>query len=133
MTQMAANVGMTYTIMRGTWTFAPQAQLSAHAHHLRFFQRERSIRVQSELRKRNSQRTSFSVGGYIDRTFATSVGAFRPYVRAYYFLDNGSSKDLLANFVLDNANGSSTPLSLSMAEPDRRYGTAEVGLDSAGR
>ena len=127
-TQTGANVGMTYTIMRGTWTFAPQAQLSLLHTNYDSFQETGPSEFNLSYAKRNSQTTSFSFGGYVDRTFATSVGAFRPYVRAYYFLDNGSSKDLLANFVLDNANGSSTPLSLSMAEPDRRYGTAEVGL-----
>ena len=126
--QAAANFGVTYTFMRGTWTFAPQAQLSIlHTTYDAFREQGPSeFNLSYDERKGNS--TSVSAGGYIDRTFATSVGAFRPYVRAYYFADSGSSGDLLSRFVLSDANGSQTPIALSMQEPDRRYGTAEFGL-----
>ncbi len=125
--QTGANIGLTWTLMRGTWTFAPQAQLSVlHTNYDAFSERGPSeFNLSYESRTSNS--TSFSVGSYIDRSFATSVGAFRPYLRAFLFADSGSSNDLLTHFVLDGANGS-TPLALSMEEPDRRYGTAELGL-----
>src|SRR5690606_6795208 len=127
-TQTGANFGVTYTFMRGTWTIAPQAQISVlHNTYDAFSERGPSaFNLSFDERKSNS--TSFSAGGYVDRTFATSVGAFRPYVRAYYFADSGSSSDLLSRFVRNDADGSATPIALSMQEPDRRYGTAELGL-----
>jgi outer membrane autotransporter protein len=127
-TQTGANFSVTYTFMRGTWTIAPQAQISVlHNTYDAFSERGPSaFNLSFDERKSNS--TSFSAGGYVDRTFATSVGAFRPYVRAYYFADSGSSSDLLSRFVRNDADGSATPIALSMQEPDRRYGTAELGL-----
>ena len=126
--QTGANIGVTYTIMRDTWTFAPQAQLSLLRTNYDAFQESGPSEFNLSYAERNGNSTSFSFGSYVDRTFATSVGAFRPYLRAYYFLDSDGSKDLLTRFVREDANGGATALSLSMAEPDRRYGTAELGL-----
>lgn len=125
--QTGANLGLTWTIMRGTWTFAPQAQLSVLRTVYDAFQESGPSEFNLRYAERQGKSTSFSIGSYIDRSFATSVGAFRPYLRAYFFADSGSSKDLLTSFVLDGGNGQ-TPLALSMDEPDRRYGTAELGL-----
>lgn len=126
--QVGGNFGVTYTIMRGTWTIAPQAQLSVLRTDYDAFSETGPSEFNLNYADRKGNSTSFSVGSYFDRTFATSVGAFRPYLRAYYFADSGSSKDLLTSFVLNRADGGQTPLSLSMEEPDRRYGTAELGL-----
>ncbi len=127
-TQLGANLGVTYTIMRGTWTIAPQAQLSVLRTDYDAFRETGPSDFNLSYADRKGNSTSFSIGSYFDRTFATSVGAFRPYLRAYYFADSGSSKDLLTSFVLDRVDGGQTPLSLTMEEPDRRYGTAELGL-----
>ncbi len=126
--QLAANFGVTYTIMRGTWTFAPQAQLSVLKTTYDAFSEHGPSEFNLSYDERKGRGTSFSLGGYVDRAFATSVGAFRPYIRAYYFADSGTSKDLLSRFVLNDANGGQTAVALSMQEPDRRYGTAEFGL-----
>ncbi len=126
-TQTGANIGLTWTLMRGTWTFAPQAQLSVLRTNYDAFIESGPSAFNLSYADRQGNSTSFSLGSYIDRSFATSVGAFRPYLRAYIFADSGSSGDLLTRFALDGANGQ-TPLSLSMQEPDRRYGTAELGL-----
>ncbi len=126
-TQTGANLGLTWTFMRGTWTFAPQAQLSVLRTNYDAFDERGPSEFNLSYQNRKSNSTSFSVGSYIDRSFATSVGAFRPYLRAYIFADSGSSNDLLTRFVLEGASGQ-TPLALSMQEPDRRYGTAELGL-----
>jgi outer membrane autotransporter protein len=126
-TQSGANIGLTWTLMRGTWTFAPQAQLSVLRTNYDAFVERGPSAFNLSYADRQGNSTSFSVGSYIDRSFATSVGAFRPYLRAYLFADSGSSNDLLTRFVLDGTNGQ-TPLSISMQEPDRRYGTAELGL-----
>ncbi|HET9033634.1 MAG TPA: autotransporter outer membrane beta-barrel domain-containing protein [Dokdonella sp.] len=126
--QLGANFGVTYTIMRGTWTIAPQAQLSVLRTDYDSFTETGPSEFNLSYSDRKANSTSFSVGSYFDRTFATSVGAFRPYLRAYFFADSGSSKDLLASFARNNIDGTQTPLSLSMEEPDRRYGTAELGL-----
>ncbi|MEO7936512.1 MAG: autotransporter outer membrane beta-barrel domain-containing protein [Dokdonella sp.] len=126
--QFGTNIGLTYTIMRGTWTIAPQAQLSVLRTNYDAFTETGPSEFNLSYADRNQRSTSFSVGSYFDRSFATSVGAFRPYLRAYYFADSGKSKDLLASFALAGQDGLQTPLSISMQEPDRRYGTAELGL-----
>ncbi|MBL0164086.1 MAG: autotransporter outer membrane beta-barrel domain-containing protein [Xanthomonadales bacterium] len=126
--QTAANVGLTYTIMRGTWTFAPQAQLSVMHTSYDAFRERGPSEFNLSYAERKANGTSLSVGSYVDRTFATSVGTFRPYGRAYFFADSGSSNDLISRFVLNDADGDQTPLTLPMQEPDRRYGTAELGL-----
>jgi outer membrane autotransporter protein len=126
--QLGANIGLTYTIMRGTWTFAPQAQLSFLRSKFDAFTETGPSDFNLSYQDRSSNSRSFSVGTYVDRAFATTVGAFRPYLRAYFFADSGSSKDLISNFALDGASGSQTPIALSIQEPDRRYGTAELGL-----
>lgn len=126
--QYGANFGVTYTIMRGTWTIAPQAQFSVLRTTYDAFRERGPSEFNLSYQERRSNSQSFSVGSYFDRTFATSVGAFRPYLRAFYFADSGSSKDLLSTFVLAGSDGGQQPLSISMQEPDRRYGTAEVGL-----
>jgi hypothetical protein len=111
--------------MRGTWTIAPQAQISVPHNTYDAFS-SAALRIQPELRRAQSSNV-VSAGGYVDRTFATR-SVLRPYVRAYYFADSGSSSDLLSRFVRNDADGSATPIALSMQEPDRRYGTAELGL-----
>lgn len=126
--QYGANLGLTYTIMRGTWTIAPQAQYSVLRTTYKAFRERGPSDFNLSYAERRSNSQSFSVGSYFDRSFATSVGAFRPYLRAFYFADSGTSKDLLTSFVLAGSDGSQEPLSLSMQEPDRRYGTAEIGL-----
>ena len=126
--QFGGSLGVTWTIMREAWTIAPQAQISLLRTEYDAFEESGPSAFNLGYRERSSNSTSFSVGSYVDRTFATTVGAFRPYARAFYFSDSGSSKDLLADFVLAGASGSNTPVQLSMNEPDRRYGSAEIGL-----
>lgn len=127
--QYGINLGITYTIMHGTWTFAPQAQFSyLHTNYDSFEETGPSDFNLGYLSRSNSGQI-LSIGGYLDRTYATSVGAFRPYLRAFYFADNnGSSKDLQSYFLTEGVNGSQVPLILSMQEADNRYGTAEIGL-----
>ncbi|MGB0133546.1 autotransporter outer membrane beta-barrel domain-containing protein [Dokdonella sp.] len=127
--QYGVNFGVTYTIMRGTWTFAPQAQISYLRTEYDAFQETGPSEFNLSYLSRSNSGQVFSIGGYFDKTFATSVGAFRPYLRAFYFADNsGSAKDLQSVFVTPGTDGNQVPLSLSMVEPDSRYGTAEVGL-----
>jgi outer membrane autotransporter protein len=126
--QYGANFGVTYTIMRNTWTIAPQAQISLLRTTYEAFQERGPSEFNLSYDERRNNSRSFSVGGYFDRSFATSVGAFRPYLRAFYFADSGSTPDLITQFVLAGSDGSQVPLSIDMQEPDRRYGTAELGL-----
>ena len=126
--QFGANFGITYTIMRNTWTIAPQAQISVLRTTYEAFQERGPSEFNLRYDERRNNSRSFSVGGYFDRSFATSVGAFRPYLRAFYFADGGSSPDLITQFVLAGSDGGQVPLSIDMQEPDRRYGTAELGL-----
>lgn len=127
--QYGFNLGMTYTIMKGAWTIAPQAQFSYLHTDYDAFQETGPSEFNLSYLSRSNDGQIFSIGGYLDRTFATTVGAFRPYLRAFFYADNsGSSKDLESYFVTPGADGSQVPLSLSMLEPDNRYGTAELGL-----
>ncbi len=126
--QYSGSLGMTWTYMRDTWTFAPQAQFSMLRTVYEAFRETGPSEFNLRYNERRGTGNSLSVGTYVDRAFATSVGAFRPYGRFLYFADRGKSKDLLAEFVLPNDNGSHTPISFSMNEPDRRYGTGELGL-----
>lgn len=126
--QYGANLGMTWTIMRDTWTFAPQVQVSTTRTEYEAFEEAGPSEFNLAYRERRGTGHSLSLGTYIDRTFATRVGAFRPYGRAFYFADRGASKDLLAEFVLAGDDGARTPVALTMNTPDRRYGTGELGL-----
>ena len=126
--QYGANFGVTYTIMRDTWTIAPQAQISFMRTTYDAFSETGPSEFNLRYDERTNSSRSLSVGSHFDRTFATSVGAFRPYLRAFYFADSGSSPDLLATFALADPDDGVTPLAISMQEPDRRYGTAEIGL-----
>jgi outer membrane autotransporter protein len=126
--QYGFSFGVTYTIMHGTWTIAPQAQFALVRTRYEAFQETGPSDFNLRYEERNNNNRSLSVGAYVDRTFATSVGAFRPYLRAYYFADNGASNDLITSFVQANDDGGNETLTLSMIEPDNRYGTAEMGL-----
>jgi uncharacterized protein YhjY with autotransporter beta-barrel domain len=127
-TQRSGSVGATWTVMRDTWTFAPQAQFSMLRTVYDAFSETGPSEFNLRYGERSGKAHSFSFGSYVDRTYATSVGAFRPYGRLLYFIDSGKSKDLLAEFVLANQNGTNTPISFEMNVPDQRYGTAELGL-----
>ena len=126
--QFGGSLGITWTIMREAWTIAPQAQVSMIRTTYDAFAERGPSAFNLGYRERRSDGHSLSVGSYFDRTFATSVGAFRPYARAFWFADSGSSKDLLADFLQTGSGATQTPLRLSMEEGDRRYGSGEVGL-----
>jgi outer membrane autotransporter protein len=127
--QLTGSIGLTYTIMQGTWTFAPQAQiLYLHSAYGAFAEAGPSAFNLVYPQQRSNGR-SLSAGIYIDKTYATTVGAFRPYTRVLYYADSGGTPpDLFASFLAPNADGSHTQLRLVMAEPDRRYATLELGL-----
>lgn len=129
--QSGANIGATWTIMRNTWTFAPQVQLSTTRTEYEAFAEVGPSSFNLAYSERRATGHSLSFGTYIDRTFATTVGAFRPYGRAFYFADRGASKDLLAEFVSAGDDGKRTPIAMTMNVPDRRYGTGEIGLGFA--
>ncbi len=126
--QFGASFGVTWTIMREAWTIAPQAQFSTLRTTYDAFSERGPSQFNLGYRERSQNGRSLSIGSYLDRTFATSVGAFRPYARAFYYADSGSSKDLLADFLEIGDSGAAIPLRLSMEESDRRYGSGEIGL-----
>ena len=126
--QVAGSLGVTWTVMRGVWTIAPQAQLALVRTDYGAFAESGPSAFNLEYAKQQRSGRSFSAGSYVDRTFATRVGAFRPYVRAFFYADSGSSKDLVASFALANDDGSHTAFRLPMQESDSRYGSAEIGL-----
>ena len=126
--QRGGSVGVTYTIMHNAWTLAPQVQVSMLRTDYAAFTETGPSPFNLGYRERHGESRSVSAGAYGDHAFATAIGAFRPYGRAFYYADRGPSKDLLADFVLANDDGTRTPLRLSMNEPDRRYATGELGL-----
>lgn len=128
-TQHSASVGMTWTYMREAWTIAPQAQWTGMRTEYDAFRETGPSSFNLDYRARQRSSWSISVGSHVDRTFATSIGAFRPYVRGFWYVDGGGPvRDLLAEFALPNVDGSHTALSLSMNEADTRYASGEVGL-----
>ncbi|MGA9421495.1 MAG: autotransporter outer membrane beta-barrel domain-containing protein [Rhodanobacteraceae bacterium] len=127
--QFTGSVGLTYTIIRNVWTFAPQAQLLYIRSDYSAFSETGPSAFNLDYAKRSDNGTSFSAGIYVDRSFATTLGAFRPYSRLLYYADSGGSPDdLFASFVVPNLDGSHTSLRLAMAKPDSRYGTIELGM-----
>ncbi len=126
--QLSSSFGVTYTIMRGTWTFSPQAQILYLRSDFDAFAEAGPSAFNLAYPTRSSNGTSLSAGMYVDKAFATKIGAFRPYSRLLYYSDNGSAPDLFANFVAPNLDGSHTTLRLTTAQPDRHYGTIEFGL-----
>ncbi len=126
--QVAGSLGVTWTFMRGVWTIAPQAQLALVRTDYAAFTETGPSTFNLDYASQERNGRSFSIGSYLDRTFATGVGAFRPYLRAFLYADSGSSKDLVTRFALANDDGSHTSFRLPMAEPDRHYGSAELGL-----
>lgn len=126
--QRGGSLGVTYTIMHDAWTIAPQLQVSALRTDYAAFRETGPSPFNLGYRERHGKSRSVSAGAYVDHAYATAIGAFRPYGRAFYYADSGPSKDLLADFVLANDDGTHTALRLSMNEPDRRYATGELGL-----
>jgi outer membrane autotransporter protein len=127
--QFDASLGLTWTFMHEAWTFAPQIQYLYLSSHYSAFTEQGPSAFNLSYDKRDDNGTSLSAGIYVDRTFATSVGAFRPYTRLLYYADSGGSPDdLFASFLLPNDDGSHTPVRLKMAGADDRYGTIELGL-----
>ncbi len=126
--QLSTSLGVTYTIMRGTWTFSPQAQVMYLHSNFDAFSESGPSSFNLAYPGRSSNGTSLSAGVYVDKAFATTIGAFRPYSRLLYYSDRGSTPDLFANFVAPNADGSHTSLRLTTQQPDRLYGTIEIGL-----
>ncbi|MGA8277973.1 MAG: autotransporter outer membrane beta-barrel domain-containing protein [Rhodanobacteraceae bacterium] len=127
--QFTGSIGLTYTIIRNVWTFAPQAQLLYVRSRYSAFSETGPSAFNLDYAKRNDHGTSFSAGIYVDRSFATTLGAFRPYSRLLYYADGGGTpEDLFASFVAPNIDGSHTTLRLAMAKPDSRYGTIELGM-----
>lgn len=126
--QVTASLGATWTIMRQAWTIAPQAQFSLIRTDYDAFTETGPSDFNLSYAKRSGNARSFSFGSYFDRTFATSVGAFRPYLRTLWYVDSDSARDLVASFAQANDDGTRTPISLGMDAPDRRYGSAEIGL-----
>ncbi|MGA9341646.1 MAG: autotransporter domain-containing protein [Rhodanobacteraceae bacterium] len=127
--QLDASIGLTYTIIHEAWTFAPQAQyLYLKSDYSAFSERGPSA-FNLDYQSMHDNGGSLSAGIYVDRTFATTVGAFRPYSRLLYYADSGGvPDDLFATFQLPNTDGSHTPIRLITSQPDRRYGTVELGM-----
>ncbi len=126
--QLSTSLGVTYTIMRGTWTFSPQAQVLYLRSDFDAFAESGPSSFNLAYPDRSSNGTSLSAGVYVDKAFATTIGAFRPYSRLLYYSDRGSTPDLFANFVTPNPDGGHTSLRLTTEQPDRLYGTIEIGL-----
>lgn len=129
--QVSGSLGLTWTFMREAWTIAPQAQLSLMRTTYDAFRETGPSTFNLDYARRTANSRSFSFGAYVDRAYATSIGTFRPYGRAFWYLENGSTKDLIAEFAFANPDGSHTPLRLSTYEADGSYGSVELGVGLA--
>lgn len=123
--QLAASIGATWNLRRGDWTFAPQAQYQFIKADVDGFQETGSSLFLVRYGSQHIVTRSLSAGVYTDVTAATNIGTFRPYARVLFYADAGTGvRNLAASFV----SGSQAIEGLVINEPDRSYGTAEVGL-----
>ncbi len=132
--QLSGGIGVSW-IHRGggdekAWTFMPQAQYQfVHTEIDGFVEhgcQQGSGTANYCLRfpEQNQVTRSLSMGAYLDRIFAKEQGVFRPYARALFFVDSGTGVRMLsAQFVT-----SAVPIRVLVDEPDRRYGTIELGM-----
>ena len=123
--QISAAIGASWQFQDGIWSLAPTVQYEWIRSRVDAFQEDGSSLFRLRYERQNLSTRSLSGGVYGDLTFATEVGTFRPYGRALWYLDNGTGAyNLLAQFV----EGGSPINSVVLTEPDRRYGTIELGF-----
>ena len=124
--QVSGAFGVSWNFQRNAWTLAPTAQFQFLSTDVDAFSERGDSVFLLRYAKQSIDTRSLSTGVYADYTSATSMGAFRPYGRLLWYADGGTgSRNLIANFISDGTSVDS----LKVAEPDRRYGTAELGLN----
>jgi uncharacterized protein YhjY with autotransporter beta-barrel domain len=116
---------LTWSVQRDAWTFAPTAQYQFISADIDGFSESGDSIYLLRYGKQHIITRSLSAGLYVDFTDATAVGTFRPYSRILWYADSGTgSRNLIANFLSDGTAFND----VQVAEPDRNYGTAELGL-----
>lgn len=124
--QVSGAFGMSWNLQRNAWTFAPTAQFQFLSTDIDPFSEQSDSLFRLRYAEQHIVTRSLSAGIYTDYTSATGVGAFRPYGRLLWYADSGTgSRNLVANFI----NDGTVVDGVKIAEPDRRYVTAELGLN----
>ncbi len=125
--QVSGSLGVSWYFQRDIWTFAPTLQYEFLRTHIDAFEEDGQSLFRLGFAEENLRTRSLSAGFSGDVTLATEVGTFRPYLRTLWYADSGTgAANILAYFV---EGGQATPMhAVVMAEPDRSYGTVELGL-----
>lgn len=123
--QISGSIGASWYFQGDVWTLAPTLQYQFMSTDIDAFEERGQSFFRLAYEKQHVVTRSLSGGVYADYAFATDAGTFRPYLRALLYKDSGTGAyNLVARFV-----ESGSPINAVMlAEPDRSYGTAELGL-----
>lgn len=127
--QLSASIGLSWTRRFETVTFTPQFQYQFIRSNIDGFAETGcasggAANYCLAYPDQHLVTRSSSFGAYLDRTFAVQAGVFRPYTRLFWYADSGTGvRELVANFV-----GAGAPIGVLVDEPDRHYGTFELGL-----
>jgi len=127
--QLSGALGLSWTYRADTWTLMPQLQYEFIRANIDAFAETGCATGGGpnyclSYPGQHLVTRSLAFGGYVDRSFATQTGTFRPYLNVLWFADSGTqARRLVANFV-----SSLAPIGVVVDEPDRHFGTAEAGL-----
>lgn len=123
--QVSAAFGASWYFQGDSWTLAPTIQYQYLDSSIDAFEENGASIFRLRYESQSVWTGSLSAGMYGDRSFATGAGTFRPYARALWYNDSGTgARNVMAEFV----EGGATINSVVLAEPDRSYGTLELGL-----
>jgi len=130
--QLSTSVGLTWVRRFDAWTFSPQGQYQFIRSDVDGFAEHGCVALDPRYNHcliypdQHLVTRSLSLGAYLDRTIAAEAGTFRPYARLLFYSDGGTGAyDLASKFVGDPGMSS---ISVRVDEPDRHYGTLELGL-----
>ncbi len=126
-TQYSGSVGASWYFQRDIWTFAPTLQYEFLRARIGAFEEDGNSLFRLAYDSQKQITRSLSAGLLTDVSLATDVGTFRPYMRALWYADSGTgARNVIAHFVEGGGQVSSNAVILM--EPDRSYGSVELGL-----
>ncbi|MCB1569398.1 MAG: autotransporter outer membrane beta-barrel domain-containing protein, partial [Xanthomonadales bacterium] len=125
--QYSAALGASWYFQRGIWTIAPTMQYEFLRARINAFEEDGDSLFRLAYDEQIQVTRSLSAGLLTDVSLATGVGTFRPYLRALWYSDSGTgARNVMARFVEGGSQATSN--SVILREPDRNYGSLELGL-----
>jgi outer membrane autotransporter protein len=125
--QYSGALGTSWYFQRGIWTIAPTIQYEFLRARINAFEEDGDSLFRLAYDEQTQVTRSLSAGLLTDLSLATGVGTFRPYLRALWYSDSGTgARNVLAHFV--EGGSQMTSNSVILREPDRNYGSLELGL-----